>query len=62
MQLESEAIGAVAQEQASERGVHAASMSSPNGASDLHFAWLVNRLVKRRERRAPMLPQLHGYG
>jgi hypothetical protein len=44
MQLESEAIDAVAQEQASERGVHAASMSSLNRASDLHFAWLVIEL------------------
>jgi len=62
MQMESEAIDAVAQEQASERGVHAASPRDLPARRNANGKLYSVRTLKRRERRAPMLPQLHGYG
>jgi len=62
MQLDNEAIGGVVRKIASERGVHAASMDSLKNASLSSRIALGKCVVKRRERRAPILHQLHRSG
>jgi len=55
MQLHDAATNSAARGIASERGVHAASMDSLNGASFLSRIASEGGAAKRRERRAPML-------